>query len=935
MKQLFRSTLLALSLLCQINAIAFSSELETLEINTSQDVYDLSSTLRVFEDPSGNIEIANIDSHENEFRKIHSSIPNIGYTQSVYWVKFSLHFSSKNESANDVHFKYLNFAYPLMDHITLYEFSHQNSTSLNIHNDYTVVESGRQIPNSRGDYSTRHYIFPLEFTSDETKTLYLKISTKDSLEIPLTLVSRNALQRSESKANSMLGLYYGIIITVISLSLFLLFSLRETLYLKYIAMIATHHLIFFVLLNGQLSSVSYFMDPWWSREALAVFLSLSMVMLNLFTRDLLNTRTQAPRIHFAMNIALVCEVPCIFLVFLIDYYYAITIGNMLAATSGTIIWVAGVVSLRHNNRVAKYFLLAWTIVIFGGLTYSAKTWGFLPVNFLTENTWQIGSAIEAILISLALTERINLAKRDRETALEEKIAAETATKAKSNFLANMSHEIRTPMNGILGMVDLIKDTEMNDEQTHYISNIQSSSDALLSIINDILDYSKIEAGKLEVERTEFNLPQLLDSCVAVFAATSKSKGLDLYLMPDLQLPMVITSDSGRIRQILLNLLSNAFKFTDNGYISLSANNITTDGKKLIRFEVQDSGIGLTEEQTAKLFQSFAQADVSTARKYGGSGLGLVICQELSALLGGDIGVHSSPDKGSTFWFTIEDFSEREISAAFATPIPNLKSKTIFLAGFSYPEKAYLMALLSQWGFKVNYFEHKIETTPLAGNILFIEADHLSNPPDKKESHVTSENIQYYIKEASHVISLGHTFVEKSSANKDVNIQHIYKPLQPDYLKLLLIQICDSESKTTTKEENESSQMDALSLNLLVAEDNVVNQLVITKLLDKFGVTYELAVNGIEAVNFYKDHGQRFDAILMDCEMPELDGYEAAEEIRHWEKSHPELDIKIIALSAHAMVEQIDKAISSGMNSYLTKPIDREKLFSELKSCLPY
>lgn len=1053
MKQLFSTFLIFL--VTAVLSLGLSAGEVTappkLKFNESESHFELAKHISILEDPSLKLTIQ--DLNIDQFKPHNSnSRPNLGYSRSAYWIHLVIA-NSVNSKKEQI--RYLRVGYPLIDNIDLYEFLDGNLTN--------TQTGGRQFPESRGKYSNRDYIFPLEFLPGEEKEIYLRIHTEDSLEVPLSLLTRDDLQTSENQWNTAYGIYNGIIISVICISLFLLISLRELLYVKYIVMITTHHLMFFYILNGQINGLIENLDPWWSKQAIGIFVCLSILMLNLFTRDILQTREQTPRIHQFMNFLFVVVSVSLFLPVTIDYHYAISISNVLAAVSGATMWLAGFFSYLNKNTVARYYLIAWTCAIFGGILYSCKTWGLMPANVITENAWQFGSAFEAIFLSLALTERLNsersereaaqtvaiqaeqeavqslkkyrdlynnsvqgifiidqtgeflsinpafvkmmggdaeesaitrksledllpdckrmidkvgsqgfahsfestaikldgegfwsettlrpvfdehdnlfkiegtlldiTEKRDKQKALDEKKAAEAATRAKSEFLANMSHEIRTPMNGILGMVDLIKDTPMNEEQSHYIETIHSSGNALLNIINDILDYSKIEAGKLEVERVDFDLPSLLDSCIAVFGGTSREKHLDLHLMPDLRLPTHIVSDPNRIRQILLNLMSNAFKFTQSGYIAAYIYPIEGHGKQFIRFEVQDTGIGLTGEQCGRLFKSFSQADVSTARKYGGTGLGLAISQKLSSLMGGDIGVESEPGKGSTFWFSVENFSADALKPpteilTMASKIPNLVSREIYLLGFNYPEKAYLLALISQWGFHVNHLDSVEADTVVDDAILLIELDNyfVHNTPEELTKLQNSNH------PAANIISVGHTELGPQFQNPRTKIQHIHKPLQPGYLKNLLMQYCGIETKNASKQKTVQAQLD---LNLLVAEDNPVNQLVISKLLDKLGVTYEIAENGVKAVELYKDHGQNFDAILMDCEMPELNGYEATEEIRHWEVDQNTEDVRIIALSAHAMEEHIDKAYAHGMNSYLTKPISRSKLVEELNNC---
>ncbi|MBW1784323.1 MAG: response regulator [Deltaproteobacteria bacterium] len=548
-----------------------------------------------------------------------------------------------------------------------------------------------------------------------------------------------------------------------------------------------------------------------------------------------------------------------------------------------------------------------------------------------ENAVQKNQELESAIRELKATQ---------EELAQAKDAAERANRAKSLFLANMSHDIRTPMNGIIGMTDLCLDTELTEEQKEYLGMVKSSADSLLSLLNDILDFSKIEGGMLELEEIDFNLGNTVEDTVKSLAYLAHNKGLELACRIPNKVPVALVGDPGRLRQIIVNLVGNSLKFTETGEVVVAIHlEDESDDDVLLRFSVRDTGIGIPREVQEKIFEAFSQADESTTRKYGGTGLGLSISAKLVSMMGGKIWVDSEPGKGATFTFTARFGLQEQPSIQRKNQQPDLKDLRVLVIDDNATNRQILEEVFLSWEMApaVAAGDDALRVLKEAGRSgrpfsLVL----LDSTASEKGGFELAVEIKKHPEWAAPTIMMMSSLGMRGDAEKCRKLgiaAYLTKPIRNSELFDAILTVLDIQEGALEKRDvvtKYSVRESRVGLRILLAEDNVVNQRLAVKILSKRDYDVVVAGNGREAVAAFEN--EPFDAILMDVQMPEMDGFEATAAIREKEKKTGG-HIPIIAMTAHAMKGDRERCLQAGMDGYLSKPVRPEALLESIDNAV--
>lgn len=765
---------MCLLLLSSVTAFA---ALVPLQLQDPVEITALPPHMEMWCDGSGESELA--DARAEEYGEIKGGQITLGYRSDACWFRAEL----TNASENNLPL-WLLVDYALLDQVELYLIGDDGVEFWQLGDKQSFSSRPVQI---------RLYTVPLTLKAGAEKSLYMRVKTTSSMTVPVSLSGRNNFIEHYINNEWLLGVFYGIGLGLFFYHLVLWLNAREQVSRFYVVHVGAATL-YIACLQGVVQRF-WFEGAIFPESTAYVSAYIALAAGALFARDYLHTQQWRKIDRTLLALAGLCSAGIV-IQLLAPAGSVNSIQALIAIIAMAIMMATGVYGWLKGIREARIFVVAWAVFLGMTTLFALNVYGLVNLpSTLSVHGIQIGMVMQQALLSFGLAARLSSLKDEALSRQEEIARAQAESAAKSDFLAKMSHEIRTPMNAVLGLADLMRSTNLDPTQRNYIETIYSAGGSLLNVINDILDYSKITSGKIDLDLSTFNLESLLEDCLTIFHANAEQKGLRLVSDWGDSLPQWVEGDPTRVRQILLNLISNAVKFTDSGEVALfaRASAPNNEGFFTLRCEVRDQGIGMTSDQLGYLFQSFQQADSSTSRKYGGTGLGLAISRQLAEIMQGSVEATSELGKGTVFKISLQ-----------------LRCST-----------------------KVMPEQKQAKDNSLAG------------------------------------------------------------------------------------------------LRVLVVEDNAVNQMVIWALLKKLDIVVTMISNGEEALERVMHQHGTFDLVLMDCEMPNMDGYETAQMIRQWEQTVKAARIVIVALTAHALSDHRARCIASGMDDHISKPVTLKQLREKL------
>jgi signal transduction histidine kinase/DNA-binding response OmpR family regulator len=912
---------------------------------------------KVLEDKSGELTIEQAIKQHNNFFTIQTETPSYNFTHSAFWFLIPVQ-NRTNENKR----LFLDIKHPLLDSVILYVIDSGKIIQ-------TVI-SGDKIQASKRPYESTSLVLPFQLKHGQSADLYLRVHAEAaSMVVPFEIAGEEALHKSQLIERVLHGILLGIIVALFSYTFLIFILLREWSYFYYLIYLPVVYLAICAM-DGFGSAFLFPDTAWFGNEGFLFFGGFSYILSLLFTRAFLHTN-KYKGFDSIIKILICINIFLSFSPFILSIQTSYKSSLIMVFFFPVFCMILGFFLLYKGHTEARFFVLGQGASWIGLFTYGLVIVGILPFSTILYESVPIGISVNNLMLLLALADRIRILQKSKLSAEDKalknleirkdeleklvtertaeisavmqhlselKEKAEAATKAKSEFLANMSHEIRTPMNAVIGFTDLLKNTQLTKQQQDYVETVCNSGQLLISLINDVLDMSKIESGKVALESIDFDLEYLIASILKLLRPRASAKGLEFQIKYLEDVPQYFKGDPTRIRQILMNLVGNAVKFTDKGNILLqvSMNNKSTDkaGACMVRISIKDTGIGIPKDKQEDIFKAFTQVDSSITRKFGGSGLGLTITRKLIEMMGGSINVNSEPGKGSEFLFTLllprgQAIIEKDINPV---DVRELKGKRVLILDDNANTREILDNYCRTIEMEISHIsesasealewlshdEHNVDIVLCDIMMPGIDGYNFAKMMRQNERH---KNIKLIALSSD---ATPGTAKQSNLAGFDA---YFSKPFTRNELYEILQTVFGDvrQEKQQIITRHLAQELLTKKISVLVAEDNAINRKLIGYLLTQIGCVFDMASDGKEALA--KLTKKNYDIILMDVQMPVMDGIDSTRAIRN------ELQLKtpVIALTARVFKEDEIKCIEAGMNDYLTKPIDKEKLKEKILS----